>query len=230
MLLEDDGIIVSMQNGLNNWETIARYADNGRTVGGRVIFGSEIPEPGVAKVTVNADDVLVGAPFASVNWTLLEALVRDLNSSGVPSRIVSSEEIYAALWGKVLYNSALNPLGAIMEVQYGELGRSVEMLEVMRNVMREIFSVMERKSVKIPFRNYDDYYNYFVEKLLPPTVGHRASMLQDIMLGRQTEIDALNGAIVQYANELGIEVPYNELLTSMVKFKERAKCKDEKKA
>lgn len=224
-LLEDDGIIVSMQNGLNNWETIARYAGKGRTVGGRVIFGSEIPEPGTARVTVNADDVLIGAPFASVNWTLLEKLVADLNSSGIPSRVVSSEEIYAALWGKVLYNSALNPLGAIMEVPYGELGKSVEMLEVMRNVMKEIFLVMERKEIKTPFRNYDGYYHYFIEKLLPPTTGHRASMLQDIMSGRRTEIDALNGAIVQYGKELGIETPYNELLTNLVKFKERSKRK-----
>lgn len=229
MLLEDDGIIVSMQNGLNNWETIARHAGKGRTVGGRVIFGSEIPEPGTARVTVNADDVLMGAPFASVNWTLLEKLAADLNSSGIPSRIVSSEEIFAALWGKVLYNSALNPLGAIMEVPYGELGKSAEMLEVMRNVMKEIFSVMELKGIKISFRNYDGYYHYFVEKLLPPTVGHRASMLQDIMNGRQTEIDALNGAIVQYAKELGIETPYNELLTNLVKFKEKSKRKNQQK-
>jgi len=225
MLLDDDGIIVSMQNGLNNWETIAKYAGIGRTVGGRVIFGSEIPEPGTANVTVNADDVLMGSPFGPVNWTLLESLVSDLNLSGIPSRVVSSEEIYAALWAKVLYNSALNPLGALLEVPYGELGKSAETLEVMRNVMKEIFSVIERKDVKTPFKSYDDYYNYFIEKLLPPTVGHRASMLQDILSGKQTEIDALNGAIVQYAKELGIEAPYNELLTNLIKFKEKSKSK-----
>lgn len=222
-LLDDDGIIVSMQNGLNNWETIARHVGEERTVGGRVIFGSEIPKPGTARVTVNADDVLMGAPFGSVNRQLLEALERDLNHSGIPSRIVSREEIHAALWGKVLYNSALNPLGALLEVPYGELGNSPHTREIMRNVMKEIFLVMGRKGIKVPFKDYDDYYSYFMERLLPPTVGHRASMLQDIMSGRRTEIDALNGAISQYAKDLGVETPYNDFLTHLVKFKERAR-------
>ncbi len=224
-LLSDNGIIVSMQNGLKNWETIAKYVGEERTVGGRVIFGAEIPEPGTARVTVNADDVLTGAPFGSVNMEFLEALDRDLNRSGIPSRIVSSEDIHAAIWAKVLYNSALNPLGALFEVPYGDLNNSPETREIMREVLKEIFLVMERKGVKVPFRDYDDYYHYFIEKLLPPTAGHRASMLQDITRGRQTEIDALNGAIVQYAEALGIETPYNKLITHLIKFKEKSGTK-----
>ena len=62
-LLKEDGIMVSIQNGLNNWETIARHAGEERTVGARVIFGAEISKPGLARVTVNADDVLLGEPF-----------------------------------------------------------------------------------------------------------------------------------------------------------------------
>lgn len=58
--LAEDGIMVSIQNGLGNWETIARFVGRERTVGARVIFGAEIPRPGQANVTVNADDVLLG--------------------------------------------------------------------------------------------------------------------------------------------------------------------------
>jgi len=56
--------------------------------------------------------------------------------------------------------------------------------------------------------------------LLPPTVDHRASMLQDILAGRKTEIDALNGAISRYGREYGLPTPYNDLLTALIKFKE----------
>jgi 2-dehydropantoate 2-reductase len=222
--LQDGGIMVSMQNGLNNWEIIAREVGEGRIVGARVIFGSEIVKPGEASVTVNADDVLLGEPFLPVNRIALETLQQDLYRSGIPSRIVSTEEIWAAIWGKVLYNSSLNPLGALLEVPYGDLGKNEETREIIRIVIAEIFSVIRAKGVKVPYRDADDDYHYLLDKQLPPTVDHRASMLQDIEIGRKTEIDALNGAISQYAKKHGIKTPYNDILTSLIKFKEKKKA------
>ncbi|MDD2754999.1 MAG: 2-dehydropantoate 2-reductase [Methanothrix sp.] len=223
-LLAADGIMVSMQNGLNNWETIARLVGEDRTVGARVIFGAEILEPGHANVTVNADDVLLGEPFLPVNRPLLEALEEDLSRSGIPCKIVSKDEIWAAIWGKVLYNCSLNPLGALLEVSYGDLGKNAETRGIIKVIIEEIFRVMRAKGVKVPYQDADEYYHYLLEKQLPPTVGHRASMLQDILLGRQTEIDALNGAISSYAQDYGITTPYNDLLTALIKFKEKKKA------
>jgi 2-dehydropantoate 2-reductase len=223
-LLKEGGIMVSMQNGLNNWETIARQVGEDHTVGARVIFGAEIQKPGHANVTVNADDVLLGEPFLPVNRQLLQALQEDLSVSGIPCRIVSKDEIWAAIWGKVLYNCSLNPLGALLEVAYGNLGENAETRGIIKVIIEEIFLVMKAKGVEVPYRDADDYYHYLLERQLPPTVGHRASMLQDILLGRQTEIDALNGAISQYARDFGISTPYNDLLTALIKFKEKKKA------
>ncbi len=219
-LLEDGGIMISMQNGLNNWEAVAERVGEERTVGARVIFGAEITEPGQVRVTVNADDVLLGEPFLPVNRPLLERVQRDLSSSGIPTRIVGREEIWAAIWGKVLYNCSLNPLGALLEVPYGRLGESPETREVMRQVIREIFLVIRAKGIEVPYRDAEEYFHFLLEKQLPPTVDHRASMLQDILAGRKTEIDALNGAISRYGREYGLPTPYNDLLTALIKFKE----------
>ena len=60
-LLAEDGLVVSLQNGLGNLEEIADQVGTKHTIGGRVIFGVEIPQPGEAKVTVYADKVLLGA-------------------------------------------------------------------------------------------------------------------------------------------------------------------------
>ncbi len=220
-LLQEDGIMVSIQNGLNNWETIACCVGEERTVGARVIFGAEIPVPGQARVTVNADDVLLGEPFRPVNMLLLQTLQDDLIRSGIPARIAGKDEIWAALWGKVLYNCSLNPLGAMLEVPYGRLGENDEARDIIRIIIREIFLVCRALRVTLPYESADDYYRYLLETLLPPTAGHRASMLQDIQAGRKTEIDALNGAISRYARELGITTPYNDLLTNLIKFKEK---------
>ncbi len=226
-LLAENGIMVSVQNGLNNWETIAARVGEARTAGARVIFGAEIPCPGTSKVTVNADDVLLGMPFVAKNPPLLAALQSDLHASGIPARVVSREEIWAALWGKVLYNCALNPLGALLEVPYGALGSSEETRGIIRIILQEIFSVMLAMGVRVPYLDADDYYHYLMERQLPPTAGHHASMLQDIRLGRRTEIDALNGAICQYARELGIPTPYNDLLTALIRFKENRRAAEE---
>ncbi|MDD2837278.1 MAG: ketopantoate reductase family protein [Methanothrix sp.] len=223
-LLAEDGIMVSMQNGLNNWETIARLVGEDRTVGARVIFGAEILKPGHANVTVNADDVLLGEPFLPVNRSLLVALEDDLNRSGIPCKIVSKDEIWAAIWGKVLYNCSLNPLGALLEVAYGDLGENAETRGIIKVIIEEIFLVLRAKGVKVPYQDADEYYHYLLEKQLPPTVGHRASMLQDILSGRQTEIEALNGAISSYGRDYGISTPYNDLLTALIKFKEKKKA------
>jgi 2-dehydropantoate 2-reductase len=223
-LLKVGGIMVSIQNGLNNWEAIARQVGEDRTVGGRVIFGAEIIDPGHAKVTVNADDVLLGEPFLPVNRRLLETLQVDLSLSGILTRIVSKDDIWAAIWGKVLYNCSLNPLGALLEVPYGKLGENAETRGIIKAIIEEIFLVMRAKGAKVPYQDADEYYHYLMERQLPPTVDHRASMLQDILLGRQTEIDALNGAISLYARDYGIPTPYNDLLTALIKFKEKKKA------
>jgi 2-dehydropantoate 2-reductase len=224
MLLKENGIMVSMQNGLNNWEAIARQVGEDRTVGGRVIFGAEIQKPGHAKVTVNADDVLLGEPFLPVNRQLLHALAEDLSLSGIACKIVSKNNIWAAIWGKVLYNCSLNPLGALLEVAYGKLGEDAETRGIIKVIIEEIFLVMKSKGVAVPYQDADEYYHYLLERQLPPTAGHRPSMLQDILQGRQTEIDALNGAISLYARDYGISTPYNDLLTALIKFKEKKKA------
>ncbi len=223
-LLEEGGIMISMQNGLNNWETVAEHVGESRTAGARVIFGAEITESGRARVTVNADDVLLGEPFLPVCRPLLEAVQKDLSRSGIPCHIVDRDEIWAAIWGKVLYNSSLNPLGALLEVPYGRLGENEETRAIIRKVIEEIFLVIRARGVKVPYKDAEDYYHYLIERQLPPTADHRASMLQDILLGRKTEIDALNGAISTYARDHGLCTPYNDLLTALIKFKEKKKA------
>ena len=174
-LLKEGGIMVSIQNGLKNWEAIARQVGEDRTVGARVIFGAEIMEPGHARVTVNADDVLLGEPFLPVNRPLLEALQADLSRSGIPARIVSKDEIWAAIWGKVLYNCSLNPLGALLEVPYGMLGENAETRGIIKVIIEEIFLVMRAKGVNVPYQDADDYYHYLMEQAASP---HRRSPRQ----------------------------------------------------
>lgn len=208
-------LIFSIQNGLGNWEAIAEIVGWERTVGARVIFGAEIVSPGTARVTVYADKVLLGSPAGMVPVQRMQDVCDDLNDAGIPTAL--SDAIESSLWGKVLYNCSLNPLGAILNVPYGRLQDTPEVLDVMHRIIEEIFSVAARKGIALSYGSPEEYYRFLVDKQLPPTSTHRSSMLQDMGLGRRTEIDALNGAISRYGKELGVPTPVNDVITAIIR-------------
>ncbi|MGA1874233.1 MAG: ketopantoate reductase family protein [bacterium] len=218
--MAQDGLVVSLQNGLGNLEKIAEQVGSERTIGGRVIFGVEIPRPGEARVTVYADKVLLGfmegAGEPDEARTRIRAMADEFNQALIPTRAV--EAITPFIWAKVLYNCALNPLAALLQVTYGELGSNQETRAVMREIVEETYQVAERLGIPLPQRTAQEYFNYLMNQLIPATASHHASMLQDLQQGRRTEIDALNGAVGRLAENLGLSVPANRLITRLIHF------------
>ncbi len=216
--LAPDGLIVSVQNGLGNLEIIARECGPERTIGARVIFGARVSRPGLVTVTVYADQVLLGAVSPDHSREKLSQLAEDLNRAGIPTARVA--DILPHLWGKVLYNCALNPLGAILEAPYGELGENAATRELMYRVIEEIYQVAAAKGIRLLQADAAAYFQYFIKRLVPPTAAHWPSMWQDLQSGRRTEIDALNGAICRAGETLGVATPFNRTLTHLVRFLE----------
>ena len=223
-LVGQDTLVVSLQNGLGNVEKIAEIIGPEKTVGGRVIFGAKKMEPGHVAVTVYAEEVMLG-PIQSAEkdsrnkvYEKMKILAEKMTQSGVPTKPTLEIEKY--LWAKVLYNSALNPLSALLSATYGELAENPFTHKIMEDIIREIFKVANAKKVKLFWDKPEGYFEKFFEQEVPPTAAHRSSMLQAIESGRKVEIDALNGAIVEFAFQENISVPYNDLLTRLVKAKE----------
>jgi 2-dehydropantoate 2-reductase len=214
--IHEKSLVFSIQTGLGNWEAIADAAGWDRTVGARVIFGAEVDRPGTVRVTVYADKVLLGSPSGTAPRERIELVCDHLNDAGIPTAMC--DDIASFLWGKVLYNCSLNALGAILNVPYGVLRETPEVMEVMRRIIEEIFAVARARQVTLPYEDPETYYRTLTEVQLPPTALHRSSMLQDLNRGsRLTEIDALNGAISRYGRELGVPTPCNDILTAIIK-------------
>lgn len=223
-----DALVVSLQNGLGNAEVLAEGVGKEKCAAGRVIFGAEIVAPGRVRVTVCADDVVIGPALPQAGAALRHSIARavaTIKEAGIPCRAV--DDVHPYLWAKAFYNCALNPLGALLGVSYGRLHDNPHTRHIMDGVIREAFAVATRKGVDLPWKDADAYLHDFYTRLLPPTRHHRPSMLQDLERGRRTEIDALNGKIVAYGRETGIPTPCNEVLTQLIHFCE-AKSKQEK--
>ncbi|GIW40900.1 MAG: 2-dehydropantoate 2-reductase [Candidatus Binatia bacterium] len=219
--LRAQGFAVSLQNGLGNVETLERRFGPERTLGGRVIFGAEVVKPGHVRVTVYAEPVLLGAwepgRFPSRD-TAARRWAEEFAKSGIPCEY--TENLRTAIWAKVFYNAALNPLGALLGVPYGALAESEATRGFMDHVIDEAYAVARAEGIPLPWPDAGAYRELFYSRLVPSTYDHRSSMLQDLERGRRTEIEAINGAVWRLAERHGMAAPYNEALTRLVRYRE----------
>ncbi len=213
-------LLVSLQNGLGNIETIAESVGWERTLGGRVIFGAEVVEPGWVRVTVYAEEVMLGAKDERVARERIESIVECVNRAGIPSLFTADIEKF--VWSKVLYNAALNPLSTILRSPYGYLLENEGTREIMRMIVEEIFRVANARDVALFWNQPREYIDLLFGRLIPATAQHHPSMLQDILRNKPTEIDAINGAICRMGDECGVRTPVNNLLCTLIKALEKA--------
>jgi 2-dehydropantoate 2-reductase len=148
----------------------------------------------------------------------MKPLAVAISEGGIAAEVVG--DIEKDLWAKMLYNCALNPLGAILDVPYGSLAENHWSRDLMNRIVEEVFSVMTAAGFHTHWQSAGEFLKIFYDKLVPDTAGHKSSTLQDIARGKRTEIDALTGEILTLAEEYHIDVPYNRTVCALIKFVE----------
>jgi 2-dehydropantoate 2-reductase len=217
-LASGDTIVIVAQNGYGNYETVSSTVGKDHTLLARIIFGVKLMTLGSAEVMVIADDVRIGQPDDAIAPSRIREIADAIRSAGIPTTF--AHDVNAILWDKILYNAALNPLGAILECTYGDLAENPESRWTMNAIIDEIFLVAQTLGIALNWKSPDEYREHFYKRLVPPTARHFPSMYYDIKGGKRVEIDALNGAVVRLASEKGIAVPVNETITAIIKSKE----------
>lgn len=213
-LLSEEGKIVLFQNGFENTEPFLDYFSMDQVCSARVITGYERPEPNVSKVTAHSSATMLGSQYGS-DVSALSPLAEAIAKGGVPCEV--NPDIGKAIWAKMLYNCTLNPLSAVLRVNYGKLAESRDAMDIMNKIIDEMFAVMRAAHLTTYWASADTYKRDFYEKILPPTYEHRASTLQDVERGIKTEIDTLNGVVVRLGEKYGIETPYNAMICKLIK-------------
>jgi 2-dehydropantoate 2-reductase len=207
--------IVLFQNGWGNAEIFSSFFSGEKIYNARVITGFHRTAANEVTVTVHADSIHIGSLFnkdSSQLTDLCDAIAR----GDIPCQ--TTNEIAKDLWAKMLYNCALNPLGAILDVPYGVLAENQTSRTIMNGIVDEAFAVMTEAGYKTHWLSAKDFLEVFYNKLVPDTAEHKSSTLQDIMAKKRTEIDALNGAVIKLAEKHSIKVPYNLVIYNLIKF------------
>jgi 2-dehydropantoate 2-reductase len=217
-IIDSDTIVISLQNGLGNYEILSKIFGPERVLAGRVIFGARIPAPGEVEVTVYAEPVMIGSPSNEVAYDRIESIASVFASADIPTE--ATREITKYVWAKILYNCALNPLSAVLQSPYGGLLTHDCSKAIMRRVVEEIFTVASAESIELFWDKPEDYIDVLFGRLIPDTAAHCSSMLQDISAGKRTEISALNGEIVRRSRIHGVDTPINEMLVCLVDTRE----------
>lgn len=213
-ILCENGVIVVFQNGWGNEKEFLKYFDKSKIYNARIITGFERKEANVSNVTAHTAPILLGSLFGCEN-SIMAPLAEAINASGIPSEV--SEEIEKALWAKMLFNTTLNPLGAILKKSYGELSEVESSVSIMNQLIEETYKAMDSEGYKSFWANAEEYKKFFYEKLIPDTYKHRSSTLQDIEKGQKTEIDTLNGCIIEIAEKNGVDVPAHKMIYRLIK-------------
>jgi 2-dehydropantoate 2-reductase len=216
-LLKGGGCIVLFQNGWGNAEVFTRLFPREIIYNARVITGFERPKPNQVDITVHADAIHIGNLY-STDTAKVIPLCEAIAQGDIPCTAVP--EIAKDLWAKMLFNCPLNALGAVFGVAYGTLGEREETKKIMEMIIREVFLVMQAGDYATYWHAPEEYIKLFYKELIPRTAQHHASTLQDLRAGKRTEIDALNGAIVELGKKHGVAVPANEIVYHMIKFME----------
>jgi len=213
---ESNTVVISLQNGIGNEELIAQYVGENHTMGGMVITGFELSQPGEVEVTVSADTTKIGELTNNIT-PRLRKIVTLFNEAGIPSDAV--DNIQTHIWAKALYSAALNPLSAIFRVTYGKLAHPYS-FAIIEDLIHEAFTVAAAEKVELFWARAEEYLDYLQRKQIPQTEKHHSSMLNDIERGKKTEIDFLNGVFVDLGKKHKIPTPVNETIVRLIKFME----------
>ncbi len=205
---DDRSAVCSVQNGVGNEEIIAEHVKY-------VIRGTTFPAghpiaPGHIGFDIQGDTWI--GPFEPSNTPLskVEELAGLITRSGMNT--IALKDARGAQWTKLIFNAATNPVGALTLLHHGAATRFVPIGQLTNDMIAEGEAVATALGIKL----HGDA-RALVQKGANAPGKHRASMLQDVLAKRQTEVDFMNGAIVKSGAQAGVPTPLNQAMWELIK-------------
>jgi 2-dehydropantoate 2-reductase len=212
-VFDDASAICSVQNGVGNEEIIAEHVKY-------VIRGTTFPAghpigPGHIGFDIQGDTWI--GPFEPTNTSMskVEELAGLITRSGM--NVIALKDARGAQWTKLIFNAATNPVGALTLLHHGAATRFPPTARLFNNLIAEGEAVAKALGIEL----HGDP-RALVQKGASAPGKHRASMLQDVLAKRQTEVDFMNGAIVKWGEETGVPTPLNQAVWDLIKGLERS--------
>ncbi|KYF74972.1 2-dehydropantoate 2-reductase [Sorangium cellulosum] len=206
-LLADDGLVLPLLNGLDSEDAVAREVGDARVIASIAYMSAGLSGPGAIETLAPTRAGL--APYRPGQEPRVEAVAALLERAGIPVRRSSSHR--AMLWEKMVWNAPFNAICALTDQRAGVVVERME--DLARRAMLEVIAVARAEGAEIPVETADAMIA-LTRAEFPLT---EPSMLQDVRAGRTTEVDILQGAVVERGRRAGVDTPVLGTLAALVR-------------
>lgn len=221
-LLGPETAILSLQNGWGNVDRIAAVAGRERVLVGLTYHGGTLLGPG--RVRHPGQGMTFLGELSGELTPRLRAVDEALREAGFDTTL--SARILDEVWKKLALNCCTLPTSALLRFFAHELVGYPAARDAMALILGEVTAVAQAKGIAL---DYDERWEA-ITGLLEKAIGGKASMLQDVEAGRQTEIEVINGAIAAAGREVGVATPVNDMMVAMVSALQAKYLADARKA
>ncbi len=213
-LITESNFLILLQNGIGNEEVALNYCDEKKLL--RMVTTNGALREDAGRISHTGTGITkIGFPAKKKSDEIinkaLDSLKTLLSTAGLET--IVAKDIVGECWEKVFINIGINAFGALTRLRNGQLLQNQGLKDFMARAIKEAIMIAKKKSVSLSEKDFVAL-TYEVAK---NTASNKNSMLQDILKGKKTEIDFINGRISKYAKEMNISVPINEFITVLIK-------------
>jgi len=202
-----NGAVCSVQNGVGNEEIIAEFAP--RVMRGTTFPAGRIVEPGHVQQDTGGKTWIGPFEPKPASMDEVRTLAARLTESGMET--LAMADARGAQWTKLIFNAATNPIGALTGLPHGVACDQPHLRKLISGLAAEGVAVAKALGI-----TPDSDPEKLIDHAREVAYHHKASMLQDVLARRPTEIAALNGGIVRFGEETGVATPLNRAIQALV--------------
>jgi 2-dehydropantoate 2-reductase len=210
LLSGSNGLVMTLQNGMGNADTIAEYISPNRILAGTTAHGATMLEAGSIR-HAGTGPTTIGMWAGGANEFKSARQIADLLCR-VEIKCAAVEDVRPVIWEKLLVNVGINAITALTGIKNGQLLDLDLTQELSRAAVEEAASVARCRGIKIR-----ENPAAHVFQVAAATAANRSSMGQDVDQHRPTEINVINGFVAREAQKMGIEAPVNRTLTALIR-------------
>lgn len=234
--MNDDCLVCTMQNGIPEL-SVAEVVGEERTLGCAVEWGATLLEPGVVELTSSPDSLSFNLGSFSEKKDSRFDEVKALLELMCP--VVVEENFIGTRWAKLLINSAFSGMSVVTGGTFGDAAQAKDSRACIQMIIKECIDVAKAANITIASvqgKNISALFDYkgalkkkFGFMIVPVAIKKhkllKASMLQDIENGKETEVDFINGIVGVYGKKYGVKTPYNDKVVEIVHRMEKGELK-----
>ena len=204
-----NGLVLTLQNGMGNAETIAEYVSSGRILAGTTAHGATMLGAGKIRHAGKGPTIMGMWSSAEKDYQIARQTAAMLSQAGIETSAVKDPR--TVIWDKLIVNVGINAITALSGITNGQILDLESTRALSRSAVQEAASVARAQGIDL---REDPVAHVF--QVAAATATNRSSMGQDVDHRRPTEINAINGFVVREAERMGMEAPVNRTLTALV--------------